>query len=140
MAESERSSEDIRRDIAREEQTLSHTVEQIGERIKDTLDWRTQVKKKPYWALGAAAGLGYFASKIFARRATPMEQILGSLGGSSSAAPRSGLIKMTLLGIASKAAADWIRHECQHDSGARGGDAPRPWTGRDSEIDQETTR
>jgi hypothetical protein len=145
MAERERSSEDIRRDIAREGENLSQTVEQIGERIKEKLDWRAQVKDSPYWALGAAAGLGYFASKVFARHATPMERILGSLaedvrgslGGLPSAASGTGLIKMTLLGIATKAAADWIREECPLDSRARSGDGPRPSTCRDSEIDPE---
>ncbi|OHB24626.1 MAG: hypothetical protein A2X84_11255 [Desulfuromonadaceae bacterium GWC2_58_13] len=146
MAERERSSEDIRRDIAREEENLSQTVEQIGERIKEKLDWRAQVKDSPYWALGAAAGLGYFASKVFARRATPMERILGSLveevrgslGPQPSAAAGTGLIRMTLLGIATRAAADWIRDECHLDSPTRGGDGPRPSTCRDSNIDPET--
>jgi hypothetical protein len=46
---------------------------------------------------------------------------------------------MTLLGIATGAAADWIRNECHLDSGASGSDGPRPATCRDSEIDPETT-
>ena len=146
MAERERSSEDIRRDIAREEENLSQTVEQIGERIKEKLDWRAQVKDSPYWALGAAAGLGYLASKVFARRATPMERILsslaeevrGSLGAPPSAAAGPGLIRMTLLGIATKAAADWIREECPLDRVTRGGVGPRPSTFRDANIDPET--
>ncbi|MDX9710162.1 MAG: hypothetical protein RBT64_11465 [Trichloromonas sp.] len=146
MAERERSSEDIRRDIAREEEKLSRAVEQIGERIKENLDWRAQVKDSPYWALGAAAGLGCLASKVFARRATPMERILGSLaedvrgslGGPPSAAAGPGLIRMTLLGIATKAAADWIRDECRHDGRAQGGLGPRPSTCRDANSDPET--
>lgn len=146
MAERERSSEDIRRDIAREGENLSQTVEQIGARIKEKLDWRAQVKDSPYWALGAAAGLGYLASKIFARRVTPMERILGSLaeevrgslGGPPSAAAGPGLIRMTLLGIATKAATDWIRDECHLDSRTQGGDGPRPSPCRDANIDPET--
>ena len=146
MAERERSSEDIRRDIAREGENLSQTVEQIGARIKEKLDWRAQVKDSPYWALGAAAGLGYLASKVFARRATPMERILsslaeevrGSLGAPPSAAAGPGLIRMTLLGIATKAAADWIREECPLDRVTRSGAGPRPSTFRDANIDPET--
>lgn len=145
MAEHERSSEDIRRDIAREEENLSQTVEQIGERIKEKLDWRTQVKDSPYWALGAAVGLGYFASKVFARRATPMERILDSLaeevrgshGGPPSAAAGTGLIRMTLLGIATRAAAYWIQNATLA-AGTSGGAGPRPSTCRDSNIDPET--
>lgn len=146
MAERERSSEDIRRDIDREEENISQTVEQIGERIKEKLDWRAHVKEYPYWAMGAAAGLGLIASKVIARRATPMEQILdafseeirGSLGGQPSGGARTGLIRMTLLGIATRAAASWVKHEYHLDSGTRVGDGPRPRAGQDPDIDPET--
>ena len=55
----ERSTEDIRQDIAKEKENISQTIEQIGERINEKLAWRGYVKESPYWALGAAAGLGY---------------------------------------------------------------------------------
>ena len=58
----ERSSDDIRQDIVKGEENISQTVEQIGERIKEKLDWREYVKDSPYVALGAAAGIGYLAS------------------------------------------------------------------------------
>ncbi|MGK2906318.1 MAG: hypothetical protein ACSLFH_08250 [Desulfuromonadales bacterium] len=146
MAEHERSSEDIRRNIAREEENLSQTVEQIGERIKEKLDWRAHMQDSPYWAIGAAAGLGFVASKVFARRATPMERILGSfaeevrgsLGGQPYEAAGTGLIRMTILGIATKAAADWIKKEYHFDSGTRVGDGTRPRTSRDLHVDPET--
>ena len=146
MAERERSSEDIRRDINREEENLSQTVEQIGERIKEKLDWRAYMKDSPYWAIGAAAGLGFVASMVFSRRATHMERILGSfaedmrgsLGDHPSGAAGTGLIRMTLLGIATKAAADWIKKEYQVDSGIRVDGGPRPRTGRGAKVDPET--
>ena len=75
-ADIERSTEDIRQDIAKEKENISQTVEQIGERINEKLDWRGYVKDSPYWALGAAAGLGYLASRMFIRRTTPMERIM----------------------------------------------------------------
>ena len=135
-----RSTEDIRQDITKEEQNLSQTVEQIGERIKEKLDWRAYVKDSPYWALGAAAGLGYFASKVFIPRTTPIERIVGSiekvrdsLGGLLAGAVRPGLIKVTLLGIATKAAAGWIKNVTP-TAGTSGGAGPRPQTGRDSTI------
>ena len=147
MAERERSSEDIRRDINREEENISQTVEQIGERIKEKLDWRAHVQESPYWAMGAAAALGYVASKVIARRATPMEQLLdslaeevrGSFGGHFSGGAGTGLVRMTVLGIATKAAADWIRKEYHLDSETRVGDGPQPETGPDSNVDPETT-
>ncbi|MFO7559499.1 MAG: hypothetical protein R6X10_11770 [Desulfobacterales bacterium] len=141
-AYAKRSSENIRQDIAEEKENLSQTVDQIGERIKEKLDWREYVKGSPYWAIGTAAGLGYLASRAFTTRATPMERIMGtiaeevrdSLGGLITLAAGPGLIKVTLLGIATKAAAGWIKNATTA-GGTSGGACPRPQTGSDSTID-----
>lgn len=114
----ERSTEDIRHDIAKEEESISRTVEEIGERIKEKLDWREYVKDSPYVALGAAVGIGYLASGMFIRRATPTERIMrsiarevrDSLGTLRAEAAGPGLIKAVLLGIATKAAAGWVKN------------------------------
>ena len=140
-ADVERSSEDIRQDIAKGEENISQTVEQIGERIKEKLDWRGYVKDSPYWALGAAAGLGYLASGMFLKRTTPMERIMDSiaeevrdsLGGLLAGAAGPGLIKVTLLGIATKAATSWIKNATSTAVASRGA-GPRPQTGRGSTI------
>jgi ElaB/YqjD/DUF883 family membrane-anchored ribosome-binding protein len=140
-ADVERSSEDIRQDIAREKENVSQTVEQIGERIKEKMDWRGYVRNSPYWAIGAAAGLGYLASGMFKKRTTPMERIMASIDKKvrdslvgllvGSAGP--GLIKVTLLGVATKAAAGWIKSA--GSQGAASGDVvPRPQTGRTSTV------
>ena len=137
----ERSSEDIRQDITKEKESISQTVEQIGERIKEKMDWREYVKDSPYWALGAAVGLGYLASRMFIRRTTPMERLMrpiadgvrDSLGGLLAGAAGSGLIKVTLMGIATKVAANWIKNATSTGvagSGAR----PRPQTGHGSTV------
>jgi ElaB/YqjD/DUF883 family membrane-anchored ribosome-binding protein len=140
-ADAERSSEDIRQDIAKGEENISQTVAQIGELIEDKLDWREYVKDSPYLAIGAAAGLGYLASRIFIARATPMERIMGtiaqevrgSLGGVLAGAAGPGLIRVTLLSIATKAAAGWIKKAISADA-AGGGAGPQPRTGRGSTI------
>lgn len=140
-ADVERSTEDIRQDIAKKEENISQTVEEIGERIKEKLDWRGYVKDSPYWAIGAAAGLGYLASWMFITRTTPIERIMGSiaeeardsLGGLRAGADGPGLIKVILLGIATKAAASWIKN-ANSTSVASGGDVPRPQTGGGSTV------
>jgi len=117
-ADVERSSEDIRRNIAKEKENISQKVDQIGERIKEKLDWREYVMDSPYLAIGVAAGLGYIGSRVLITRTTPMERIMGSiahevrgsLGGLISGAAGPGVIKLTLLGIATKAAAGWIKN------------------------------
>ena len=113
-ADFERRSEDIRQDIAKEKENISQTVEQIGERINEKLDWRGYVKDSPYWALGAAAGLGVLAATGLIPRTTPIDRIMRSIealrdsfGGRRPGAP--GLVKMTLLGIATKAAVGWVQ-------------------------------
>jgi ElaB/YqjD/DUF883 family membrane-anchored ribosome-binding protein len=135
-ADDERSSEDIRQNIAEGKENISQKVDQIGERIKEKLDWREYVKDAPYLALGVAAGIGYIGSRVLRTRTTPMERIMdsiagevrGSLGG-LIAGP--GLIKLTLLGIAAKAAARWIKNAAATkvvDAAA----GPRPQTGHGS--------
>jgi len=136
----ERSTENIRRDIAKKEENISRTVEQIGERIQEKLDWRGYVKDSPYWALGAAAGLGFLASGMFRTRATPMERIMNSLAGEvrdsldslRAGAAGPGLIKLTLLSIAAKAAASWIKNANSTAMASR--DAVPPQTGRGSIV------
>ena len=139
----ERSTEDIREDIAQEKENISLTVEQIGERINEKLDWRGYVKDSPYWAIGAAAGLGYLGSRVFIKRTTPVERIIGSIaeevrgsiGGLLAGAAGSGLIKVTLIGIATKVAADWIKNATS-TAGTHNGAAPRPQTARDATVNQ----
>jgi len=140
-ADVERSTEDIRRDIAKKEENISRTVEQIGERIQEKLDWRGYVKDFPYWTLGAAAGLGFLASGMIRTRATPVERIMDSIAGEvrdsldslRAVATGPGLIKVTLLGIAAKAAAGWLRNATS-TAVASSGAVPRPQTGRGSTV------
>lgn len=114
----ERSSDDIRQDIAEGGDTISQTVEQISERIREKLEWRGYVKDSPYLALGVAAGLGYLASGVVQPRTTPLERISRSItrelrksiSGLLVGVAGPGLIKVTLLGIASKVAANWLKN------------------------------
>jgi hypothetical protein len=146
MEDRERSSEDIRQDIAKEEENLSQAVEEIGERIKEKLDWRTYVQGSPYLTLGVAAGIGYFVSGMFKKRTTPLEQIMDSIAGQihdsldglRAGTGGPGLIKVTLLGIATKAAAGWIKNATS-TAGTSGGAGPRPHTGHDSTINPNVT-
>ena len=140
-ADFERGSEDIRQDIAKEKESISQTVEQIGDGINEKIDWRGYVRDSPCWALGAAAGLGYLASRMFIRRTTPMERIMrpiaegvrDSLGGMLVGAAGSGLIRATLMGMATKAAANWIMNATSTAVASRGA-GPRPQTGQGSTV------
>lgn len=71
----ERSAEDIRQDIAAKRETISETVDKLGERIQETLDWREYIAQYPFIALGAAAGVGCLLSGFFKSRPSPQERI-----------------------------------------------------------------
>lgn len=113
-----RNADKIRQDIAQAEQEMSQTVEEIGERIKEKLDWQEYIKESPYLALGIAAGVGYLASGLFIKKRSSMDRLLdlvgdevrGAAGGMVARTAGPGLVKVTLLGIASKAAVNWLQN------------------------------
>lgn len=118
QADTGRSTNVIRQDIARGGENISQTVEQLGQRVKEKLDWREYVKASPYWTLGAAAGLGYLAWGLLRKRTTPGERLarilaakVGDSHGSLHAkAAGPGLIQATLLAIAVKTAVGWLQN------------------------------
>ena len=114
LGKDERSSKEIKQDLAAKGENFSRTVEQLGERIEEQLDWRGQVKKKPFWAVAVATGLGFFAAGMVPRRTTPMERFQKSLSSSMRGAlygiAGPGLFKVTLLGIAARTATHWLKN------------------------------
>ncbi|HVF91366.1 MAG TPA: hypothetical protein VNH22_14975 [Blastocatellia bacterium] len=79
---SERSAEEIRQDIAAKRETITETVDRLGERIHESLDWREYVGQYPYVALGLAAGVGLLVSGIFKPRPSPTERMVDALADS----------------------------------------------------------
>jgi len=75
----QRTAESIRQDIAAKRESISGTVDRLGDRIQESLDWRSYVGEYPIVALGLAAGVGFACSGIFKRRLTPRERILEAL-------------------------------------------------------------
>lgn len=75
----DRSAREIRQDIAAKRETISETVDKLGERIHQTLDWREYVAEYPGVALGLAAGVGFLVSGIFKREPTPQERIMDAV-------------------------------------------------------------
>lgn len=77
--EDNRSAEAIRNDIAAKRETISETVDKLGERIQETLDWREYIAEYPVVAIGVAAGVGFLVSGIFKHRPTPQERIMDAV-------------------------------------------------------------
>jgi ElaB/YqjD/DUF883 family membrane-anchored ribosome-binding protein len=75
----ERSAEEIRRDIASTRESISETVDQLSNRFEQKLDWRTYVSDYPLAALGVAAGIGFLASGLFRRRGSSKHRVTDAL-------------------------------------------------------------
>lgn len=110
----ERSSKEIKQDLAAKEESFSQTIEQLGERIEEQLDWRGHVQKTPFWAVGVAAGLGFLAAGMMPHRTTPLERFQQSLSSSVRGAlygiAGPGLFRITLLGVAARTATHWLKN------------------------------
>lgn len=75
----QRSAEEIRQDIAAKRESISQTVDRLGDGLQQMLDWREQVAQHPYVALGAAAAVGALLSGVFKHRPTPRERIMDAV-------------------------------------------------------------
>lgn len=75
----DRSTVAIRQDIAAKRESISETVDKLGDRIQETLDWREYIADYPAAALGLAAGAGFLIAGIFRRRPSPRERIMDAV-------------------------------------------------------------
>lgn len=71
----DRSADTIRHDIAAKRESISETVDKLGDRIQETFDWHEYVAEYPVVALGLAAGAGFLLAGVFKRKPTPQERI-----------------------------------------------------------------
>jgi ElaB/YqjD/DUF883 family membrane-anchored ribosome-binding protein len=78
----DRNAEEIRRDIATTRDSIKDTVERLNDRVEMALDWKTYVADSPFVALSAAAGVGFFLSRVFRPRPTPRERMFDALADS----------------------------------------------------------
>jgi len=64
----DRNAQSIRDDIAAKRETITETVDRLGEQIQETLDWRTYVAGHPLIGVGIAALGGFLAAGLIAGR------------------------------------------------------------------------
>jgi ElaB/YqjD/DUF883 family membrane-anchored ribosome-binding protein len=103
-----RSSDEIRRDINSEKERITDTVERLGTRIQQKLDWQEYVRRHPLAVVGAAAGVGLVIARMIVRRPSPMERVIGEFRDMRMREQGPSLLKVTLLGLLAKAAANWV--------------------------------
>jgi len=119
----QRSTEEIRKDIAAKRESISDAVGQLGAKIQGTFDWRGYVVRRPYAAVGVAAGAGLLVGSLVRRKQTPFERIKNalsdaaddvardlrkSLGGFGTKAGASVRARNAVTGIVSKTVASYI--------------------------------
>lgn len=131
----DRSADEIRNDIAARRESISQTVNRLGERIHETLDWKGYIARYPYASIGVAVGAGLIVGSLMRRRSTPSERIvnaladkIGELGDDlrdsvrkvflKTAAP--GLFKGTFYGVAGKALMQYLQARAAHVEGNGG--------------------
>lgn len=132
LGNSERSSNDIRNDIAAKRDSITQTVGQIGEKIHQTLDWKGYVARYPYAAVGLAVGTGLVIGGLLRRRTSPTQRIVDALVDKAeelgdglresarrlivkTAAPH--LFRGTVYGLAGKALMQYLQHRAAHAEG-----------------------
>lgn len=71
----DRSAFAIRQDIAAKRESISETMDKLGDRLHETFDWREYIAAYPVAALGLAAGAGFLIAGVFKRKPTPQERI-----------------------------------------------------------------
>jgi ElaB/YqjD/DUF883 family membrane-anchored ribosome-binding protein len=71
----ERSSDEIRQNIAATRESITETVDELSSRMQRTFNWKAYVADYPLAATGVAAGLGILLGYLFQPRPTPKERI-----------------------------------------------------------------
>jgi hypothetical protein len=131
--QSPRSAEMIKREIAAEKELISETVDLLGDKLHEKMNWRSYVTRHPALSLMAAAGMGFLISRVVARRASPAEEFAQALSDRFSIGPtRDSPVTFGLLAVLTQAVAQWITNptvasESRRESG-NGGERPKEAT------------
>ena len=104
----QRSAEEIRQAIEAEKELIAETVDRLGVRVQESLDWQEYLRKYPLLGLGAAAGLGFLVSRLVFRRASPVDRLVEELREMGLGRREPSFLKVTLLGLLSKAAVNMV--------------------------------
>jgi len=75
----DRSTDEIRQNIAATRESITETVDELSDRLHQTFDWRTYIENYPWAVLGAAVGIGLLAAGLFRSRSSPKKRITDAL-------------------------------------------------------------
>jgi ElaB/YqjD/DUF883 family membrane-anchored ribosome-binding protein len=138
-AEYDRSSDEIRRDIAAKRESISATVDRLNTTVQRVFDWKTYVVDHPVAALGIAAGVGFLASRILVPGKAPTDRLvdaaMDTLDDLSDRVldrfnlkPRYGrAVRAALMAMATRSAGNYVRKQLRGSAEREAGaDLERP--------------
>jgi hypothetical protein len=122
----DRSIDDIRQDIERTRQNISGTVDSLGAKLHDQLDWREYIRRKPFVALGIGLGAGLVISRVIVPKPRPSFTLSDFIAGTLAKTVRqitrpkeesfaTGTLKM-LAGVVATHVAQSLQGETEGES------------------------
>jgi ElaB/YqjD/DUF883 family membrane-anchored ribosome-binding protein len=112
--------DEIRQNIEQTRNEITDTVDQLGEKLKETVDWKSYVSDHPFVAVGGAALVGFFLTRMLIKpRRSPTEELLENLirTGRDALVPQRKSLIMTVLTLAGKYA--WDQYQKQNEEQAQ---------------------
>lgn len=76
----ERSIEQIRQDIEKTRNEITETVDQLGDKFKETLDWKHYISEYPLVAVGGVSVIGFLiARKVLGKKRSNTDELVKNL-------------------------------------------------------------
>jgi hypothetical protein len=108
--------------------SVAGVVDALGDEIREAADWRTHVARHPYWALGAAAGVGLLGAVLVRGRRAPEARLLDAAAGSlealagrlrAPAGSRSRVSRLGAAGLVRSVVGAWVTRALRQRLAAR---------------------
>ena len=75
----DRSTDEIMHDIERRRESIARTVDQAGQKVQESLNWKEQVRAHPYGALALATCAVFATVRLLRHGTTPVERLTATL-------------------------------------------------------------
>ena len=122
----DKSIEEIRQDIERTRQNISGTVDTLGAKLHEQLDWREYIRRKPFVAIGVGVGAGLVISRMLVPKPKPPATLSDFIANTLAKTIRqvtrpkeesfaAGAVKMAL-GIVATQVAQSLQAESQEEN------------------------
>lgn len=121
-ADGERSIEEIRQNIEQVRGEITNTVDQLGDKLRSTFDWKHYIGEYPFVAVGGAAFLGFLvARRLLKPKRSNTDQMIHNLVNTVSKAfqPKKEPFYVTALMLGGKYLLDQYQKQQQEQEEQR---------------------